>query len=195
MFKKPLNTVLGNFPSKYISLCVFVLFLSITFNGKTENLDNFTSPFNFNVYLSVSCEENGTRASIVKGYLIEEMRKIPDITTVKKGSEIFRIEILLMETEPAPGIAYSICILSRLDISIFTPHIREDEASQMIIETLLKNRLYALEGHLIGTSSFQGIPKLCKDIILVFNSDNLEPTRQLFRNAENWLNKQDKGEQ
>jgi hypothetical protein len=178
---------------KLFILSVFTLFFVLVFSGNTQSPDNFS--FNFNVYLSVSCEDNNTLASTAKGYLLEEMRKIPDVTTVKKGSEVFRIEVLLMETKPTPGIAYSICILSRLDISLLTPHIRNDEASKIIVETLLKRRLYAFAGNLVATSSLQSMQEICKDLILVFNSNHLEPTRQSVRDSQNWLNQQKQGEQ
>lgn len=159
-------------------LCIVVLVMvfSLTFSGKSEVVDTSS----LKIRLSVTSPEDSHIATAMKGHLLEELHKIPDVKTVEEiGTENYRIDVLVLETKPSPGLAYSVCILLRFNSETLMPFIQEkDKGVVRLLTDVVGSGLYYPQTQLIGTCGLTRIQASCKELVAKINNSVLEPVRQ-----------------
>lgn len=152
-----------------ISILVFIVI------GNAYAPDNLglTGKWRSTVKLEVSNNDKDLINSTIKGYLLAELRKIPDISVVGED-EVFLISIVPLETDT--HIILSICYLQRLQNSLIKHFLRNEEHWKTI--DIMTRGYYELRNQTAQIFPKHMLEKKCQEIIIKFDADILQPGRE-----------------
>ena len=184
------------FPKICFSISM-ILLLSFTFTGQSE--DQFKlpelKPPNFRVKINVSSMKQEPFETLMKGYLLQELRKIPDVTIVDQDEE-YVISIVPTEVRGAGAIVYSMLIVMPFDPTSLEYHTRGWAGSlkengqrygpgshkwHLDQVKFLTSTLYYVLDHGVFVCPRNDLEGSCRDCIVTFDAEHLEPVRQMYK--------------
>lgn len=155
-------------------LFITLILISLCFFGNIADTGDLILPWN-RVRIHVMSEEK-TTASLIKGYMLVELRKIPDVSVVDKN-EGFLITVLAKEYNDKIGL--SICVLERFDNSCIKHYVKKKDWEDIIQQSTTD--LYRHIHQMVHSFSYDDLERSMKDTIVLFNVEVLEKVRQQLK--------------
>ena len=163
-------------------LAIFTLLLLVGLVGNGENSDlRFPDKWHSTVRLDVNTSDDDPIVHTIKGYLLAELRKIPDITVVGEN-EVFLISIVPIET--STSIIMSICYLRpHRNGYIKSGALKLDDGETKFLEVMTTG-LYSFEGQSVSIFPKHQLEEKCRELVVNFDAKKLQPGREWFQKRQ-----------
>ena len=160
-----------------LAISTLLLLLGLVGNGEDGDFP-FPDKWRSTVRLDVSTSDDDPIVHTIKGYLLAELRKIPDITVVGEN-ERFLISIVPIET--STSIIMSICyLMPHHNNYIKSGALKLDDGETRFLEIMTMG-LYSFEGQSASIFPKHQLEEKCRELVVKFDAKQLQPRRESFQ--------------